>query len=589
MKLSAYANQELAKIFFEFGYYEDMKGTPFKPRAYEMASESMAAMGDEIKEAWKRGGVKELKKLPGIGQSIAEKIDEYYRTGKVKEYAAMKKKFPVDMWGLAAIEGVGPKTIRDLYKRLKIKNLKDLERAVRQKKIRHLPGFGEVSEARMARGIQMMKRATGRHLLGDVLPLADKIVERLRNVKGVKRCTYAGSLRRRKETVGDVDLLATSSEPKRVMDAFATLPEVMSVHEKGKTRASVRLKIGIDADIRVVPDEVYGAALQYFTGDKRHNVLLRQRALAKGFTLNEYGLFKLAKRGKKKAGKLIVCKTEEAIYSKLGMATPPPEIRIGEDEIEAAIKRKLPRIIPYGSVKGDLQVQTDWSDGAASIEEMANAARARKLSYMAVTDHTKSLGIAHGLDDKRVLKQIKEIKKLNRRMKGFTILTGTECDILKDGSLDLKDETLKKLDWVGVSVHSSFRLPKKEQTARVVRALSNPHADCLFHPFCRIINEREGIDLDFDEILAVAKKHRMILEINSLPDRSDLDAAHARAAIKAGIPLVIDTDAHHPDHFDYIPLGEAIARKAWARKADIVNTKSAKELLAFLAKKRKRR
>jgi DNA polymerase (family 10) len=592
MKLSAYANQELAKILFEFSYYETIKGTPFKPRAYEMASESLAALGDDVKTAWKKGGVKELKKLPGIGQSIAEMIDEFYRTGKVKEYIAMKKRFPVDIWGLAAIEGIGPKTIAVLHKKLKVKNLKDLERVVKQKKIQRLPGFGETSEARIARGIQMMKRASGRHVLGDVLPLANRIVERLKKVPGVKRCTYAGSLRRRKETVGDIDLLITSDDPKRAMAAFASLPEVASVHEKGKTRASVRLKIGIDADLRVVTDDVYGAALQYFTGDKRHNVLLRQHAQSKGYLLNEYGLFRQGTgrraQGKSTKKKLIACRTEEEIYKKLGMATPPPEIRVGEDEIEAAKKHTLPNLIPYGSVKGDLQVQTDWSDGVASIEEMAKAAKAQHLSYIAVTDHTHGLGVANGLDDKRVIKQIAAIKTLNRKLKGFTALTGTECDIRKDGSLDLKDETLKKLQWVGVSVHSAFRLSKTEQTARVLKAISNPNVDCLFHPTCRIIGQREGIEIDFDEILAAAKKHRVMLEIDCFPDRSDLDAANVKKAIKAGVMLAIDTDAHHPDHFAYIPLGESIARRGWARKADIVNTKSAKEVLAFLSKKRKR-
>lgn len=596
MKLSAYANQELAKILFEFGYYEDMKGTPFKPRAYEMASESVVALGDEIKKTWEQKGIKELKKLPGIGESIAAHIDEYYRTGKVEEYEAMKKKFPVDIWGLASIEGIGPKTIKELYEKLNIKNIKDLDAAIKTEKIRELSGFGALSEQRMLRGIKMMKRATGRHLLGDVLPLADRIVKRLKRVPGVKRCTYAGSLRRKKETIGDIDLLVTSDDPKRAMEAFVSLPEVVSVHEKGKTRGSVRLNIGIDADLRVVPDEVYGAALQCFTGDKRHNVLLRQHAQSKGYMLNEYGLFKsptqprnhATTQRKRKRGKLIACDTEEKIYKELGMATPPPEIRIGKDEIEAAKKHKLPKLIPYGSVRGDLQVQTNWSDGAASIEDMAKAAKKRGLNYMAVTDHTKHLSIANGLDDRKVLKQISAIRALNKKLKGFTVLAGTECDVLKDASLDLKNETLKKLEWVGISVHSSFRLSKNEQTARVVKAMSNPFADCLFHPFCRVIDEREGIELDFDEVLAAAKRYHVILEINAMPDRSDLDATHARAAIKAGVPLAIDSDAHHSDHFDYIPLGEAIARRGWARKTDIVNTKSAKELLAYLSKKRKR-
>jgi len=592
MKVSAYSSNALAKIFFEMGYYDEMHGVPFKPRAYAMASETIAAMGDDAHNAWKKGGIKALKELPGIGQSIAEKIDEYYRTGHVKEYEAMKKKFPVDIFGLASIEGIGPKTIFELYRLLKIKTLKDLKSAIAKKAIQKLPGFGEQSEDKIARGINMMQQASGRRLLADILPIAEKIVAHLKKIEGIKRCAFAGSLRRRKETIGDIDILATSSKPERVVDAFCALPDVQSIHERGKTRASVRLKIGIDADIRVVADNVYGAALQYFTGDKRHNVLLRERALTKGLTLNEYGLFRVKGKGSgvrgktREHGRLIACETEEEIYEALGMQTPPPEIRVGDEEIEAAIAHKLPNLIPYGSVRGDLQVQTDASDGSASITEMAKAAKAAGLDYMAVTDHTKALGFIHGLDDARVIKQIAEIKRINKTLKDFDILAGTECDILKDGSLDLKDATLAKLDWVGVSVHSAFRLPRKEQTARVIKAISNSHVDCLFHPTCRVIFGREGIDIDIDEVIAAAKKYRVAMEIDCFPDRSDLNASHVRACVRAGVPLVIDTDAHDPSHFRFIPFGEAIARAGWARKADILNTKSAKELRAWLAKKR---
>ncbi|MBD3251460.1 DNA polymerase III, partial [Candidatus Uhrbacteria bacterium] len=342
MKRSTHTHSELAKILFEIGYYEAMQDSPFKPRAYELASEALVAMGTEIKETWKKGGVKELKKLPGIGQAIAEKIDEYYRTGTVKSYQSLKKKFPVDIWGLASIEGIGPKTIKDLYDHLKVRTLKDLERVGKQKKIQKLPGYGMKSEEQMMRGLKMMRQSTGRHLLADILPIADRIVGKLKKVTGVKRCTYAGSLRRMKETIGDIDLLITTTEPKRAVEAFTSLPEVKSVHEAGRTRASVRLQIGIDADLRVVTDEVYGAALQYFTGDKRHNVLLRQHALSKGYTLSEYGLFKRSKRGSTNRSKPIVCKTEEVIYTKLGMSTPPPEIRTGDEEIERAKTKKLP-------------------------------------------------------------------------------------------------------------------------------------------------------------------------------------------------------------------------------------------------------
>ncbi len=575
-------------MLFEFSYRDAMLDVPFKPRAYQLASESIEALKDEVEVAWRKGGIKALKDLPGIGQSIAEKIDEFFRTGKIKEYEKMHKDFPVDIWGLSRIEGLGPKHIADLYRYLKVKNLEGLEWALEKHKVSTIPRWGEKSEAKLARGLELMQRASGRRLLGEILPLAEEIIAKLKKVKGVKRVAVAGSIRRRQETVGDIDLLATTSDPNRVMDAFVDLPFVESIHERGKTRSSVRLKIGIDCDLRVIPDQVYGATLQYFTGDKRHNVLLREYALSKGYTLSEYGLFRRSHGARSAKPKLIVCKTEEEIYKKLGMDTPPPEIRVGADEIEAAQKHKLPDLIPYGSVHGDLQVQTNWTDGDSSIEEMAKATKAAGLDYMAVTDHTKALAFIDGLDERRLAKQGKEIDRINKNLKGFTILKGTECDIHKDGSLDLSDAALAKLDWVGVSIHSSFNLSRTEQTKRIVKALSNPNVDCFFHPTCRLIGKREPIDYDFDEILAVAKKNHVALEIDCYPDRSDLNDSHVRAAVKAGVMLVIDTDAHAPEHFRFIPLGEAIARRGWASKKDILNTKPLKQLLVYLAKKHQR-
>ena len=590
--------ETLSKIFFEFSYRDAMLGVPFKPRAYELASESVSALKGDVEDAWRAGGIKALMDLPGIGKHMAEKIDEFFRTGKIKEYAKMRKEFPVDIWGLAQIEGLGPKHILEMYQRLKVKDLDGLKRAIAKHQLRDIPRWGEKSEAKIAKALDLMEKASGRKLLGDVLPVAEAIIATLSKIKGVKRCAVAGSIRRMQETVGDIDLLVTTTDPKTAMDTFVNLPDVQAVHEKGKTRSSVRLSMGIDADLRVVPDNVYGATLQYFTGDKRHNVLVREYALSKGYSLNEYGLFRLNRRsvGARRPPKdgqaavplrngLVACKTEEDIYRALGMDTPPPEIRTGGDEIEAAKKHALPDLLPYGSVKGDLQVQTSWTDGSASIEEMAKAAKKAGLSYLAVTDHTRSLAFINGLDDARVAKQGKEIDALNKKLKGFTVFSGTECDIRKDGSLDLSDKTLSKLDWVGVSVHSSFSLSRAEQTARIVKAISNPHVDCLFHPTCRIIGKREPIDLDMDEVIAACKKHRVALEIDCYPDRSDLRDLHVRMAVNAGVSLAIDTDAHSPDHFRFIRLGEAIARRGWATKADVLNTKNARQLLAYLAKK----
>lgn len=582
--------QELSKIFFEFAYYDEMQQIPYKPRAYQLASESLRALGDEmIKETWRKGGIQALKELPAVGQSIAEKIDEYLRTGRIEAYDTIKKDFPVDIWGLSRIEGLGPKHISDLYHHLKVKNLMELKQALTLHEVREIPGWGAKSEDKLRKSVGLMEHGSGRHLLGYILPVADEIVATLSQVKGVKRCVYAGSLRRKQETIGDIDLIATSSDPKRIMDVFTTLPHVETIHEKGLTRSSVRLKIGIDADIRVVPDAVYGATLQYFTGDKRHNILLREYALSKGYTLNEYGLFRLKTHPAGQATqKPIACKTEEQIYAKLGMDTPPPEIRIGNEELDAAREHRLPNLIRYGSVKGDLQVQTEWTDGKSSIEDMARAAKAAGLSYLAVTDHTKSLTFIGGLDEERVAEQSREIKHLNRRLRGFRILTGTECDILRNGALDLSDQTLAKLDWVGIAVHSLFDLPRDEQTRRVTKAMANPYVDCLFHPTCRLIGKREGLNLDMDEIIATAKAHHVALEIDAFPERSDLRDLHVRAAVRAGVMLVIDTDAHAPEHFRFMPLGEAIARRGWASKKGVLNTKSAKDLLAYLDKKKKK-
>lgn len=579
-------SQELAKMFFEFGYIDEMQGIPFKPRAYQLASESMTALKDDVEAAWRKGGIKALEELPGVGARIAEKIDEYFRTGHIKEYERTKKKYPIDIWGMAHIEGLGPKHILDLYTHLKVRNLEDLKRALEAHTVRAIPRWGAKSEEKLARGLGLMERATGRKLLGDILPMAEDIVARLRKVKGVKQVAVAGSIRRRQETIGDIDLLATTSDPKRVMDAFTSMPEVETVHERGKTRSSVRLTLGIDADLRVVPDNVYGATLQYFTGDKRHNVLLREYALSKGFTLNEYGLFRTKRKGREHGkGALVVCKTEEEIYTKLGMDTPPPEIRVGRDEIDVARKHALPDLIPYGSVKGDLQVQTDWTDGTASIEDMARAAQAAGLSYIAITDHSKSLAFVKGLDAKRLAEQGKEIDALNKKLKGFTVLKGIECEIKETGILDLPDAVLAKLDWVGVSVHSHFDLPRAEQTKRIIRAISNPHVDCLFHPTSRLIGRREPIDVDLEAIIAAAKKFRVALEIDAYPNRSDLRDTHVRMAVEAGVTLTIDSDAHAPAHVGFLRLGEAIARRGWATKKDVLNTKTLKELNAYLAKK----
>ncbi len=574
---------ELSKILLEFSIYHSIKGDAFKPRAYKLASESVAELGDDIKQTWRLGGIKALIALPNIGESIAKKIDEYFRSGKIKTYTKIKKEIPVNIFELSQIEGLGPKHINELWKFLKIKNIADLKKALQHGKLKSLPGWGIKSEQKIARQLNLYEQESNRMLLGDILPIANEIITSIQRIKEVKRCSYAGSIRRRQETCGDIDIIATGNNPKKIIDSFCLLPQIKSIHEKGSTKASVRLKIGIDADIRAVKDEVYGATLQYFTGNKRHNILLRQYAQQKGFILNEYGLFKLKQHNRKR--KLIACKTEEAIYKKLGMQTPPPEIRIGGDEIQMAKNHKLPKLIEYGSVQGDLQVQSNWSDGDSSIEELAKSAQILGLKYIAITDHTKSLKIANGLNENRLMRQGHEIEKLNKKFRNFKILKGVECDILKDGSLDLSNTALSKLDFVGISIHSHFNLSEKDQTTRVIKAMSNPHVHCLFHPTCRIIGKREAIKLDMQAIIATAKKYNVLLEINCMPNRMDLNDIWTREAIRAGVKLVINTDAHSTNHFNLLHLGESIARRGWAKKSDIINTKSIKQLQKFLSNK----
>ncbi len=440
-------------------------------------------------------------------------------------------------------------------------------------------------------------------LLSDALPLAEKIVGKLRRVKGVKKVVYAGSLRRMQETIGDIDMVAVTGEPKLIMDAFIRLPEVQSVHSKGEIMTSVRLKNGRDADLRVLPPKSFGAALQYFTGDKNHNIEIRKIAIKKGYKLNEYGLW----RGRKN----IAAETEEEIYEKLGLATPPPELRTASGEIGAAhfsflplskgelegVKirgggRGLPRLVGYGDIKGDLQMHTNWTDGGAAMEQMAEAARKMGYKYIAFTDHTKALAMTGGLDEKKLAQQAKEIDRLNSSIKNqkskIKIFKSAEVNILKDGSLDIKNDALAKLDIVSAAVHTNFHMTREEMTARIVKAMQNPYLNILIHPTGRIIGRREGYQIDIDEIIRAAKKYGVALEIDAYPNRLDLKDEYIRKAVSAGVKLVIDTDSHAPEHLQFIKYGIAQARRGWAKKSDILNTLPAEKLLKALKNLKKK-
>ncbi len=572
-------NQEVARILREIGEYLEMDDIPFKPRAYEKASSAIADLGTELRDIYAKGGLEALEKVPGVGISIAEKIEELLKTGRLKYYDGLKKKMPVDFSSFAGLEGLGPKSIKKLYEKLGIKNRMDLEKAAKAGKIRRLEGFGKKSEEKILAALEFAGKSSGRFLLGDVLPLSESIKERLAELKEVKRIIVAGSLRRRKETIGDVDILVISDRPKAVMDKFVSLKEVARVLAKGETKSSVQLKTGIDVDLRVVPEESYGAALNYFTGSKSHNVSLREMAVKKGWKLNEYGLFD--KKGKRIAGK-----TEEELYKTLGLRYIEPELREDTGEIAAAKGGKLPKLIGYGDLRGDLQTQTVWTDGTATIEEMALAAWRRGLEYIVITDHTKRLAMAHGLDAKRLAEQGKEIDSVNRKLRKrgarIKVLKGSECDILKDGTLDLPDSALSKLDVVGASIHSYFGLPAAEQTARLKKAMSNPNVDIIFHPTGRLIERRAPFDLDVKEIVSFAKKTGTVMEVDAFPDRLDLKDEYVRLCVEAGVKLAIDSDAHAPLHFDYLPYGIAQSRRGWAKKSDVVNAWPLEKMLKSL-------
>ncbi|MCS7200963.1 MAG: DNA polymerase/3'-5' exonuclease PolX [Patescibacteria group bacterium] len=573
------SNLELAKLLRLIGSYLEMKNVAFKPQAYQKASYSIEALDEDIGEYFKKFGQEGLEKLPGVGKSIAEKIVEYLKTGKIKELEELKKEVPVDLETLTSIEGIGPRIVYKLYQSLKVKNIDDLEKACQEHKIRNLPGFGEKSEQKILRSIKFFKEGSARFLLGHIMPVVEELVKYLSDSENVKKVVPAGSYRRRKETVGDIDLLAVSDKPHEVMEHFIHFDEVEHVYAKGSTKTMIRLKNGLDIDLRVVEEKSFGAALSYFTGSKEHNVALREIAISKGWKLNEYGLFD----GK---NKMIAGKTEEDIYQKLGMQYIPPEMRENKGEISLAQKNKLPKLIEYGSIRGDLQIQTNWTDGQNSIEEMVKAAIEHGLEYICITDHTKSLAMTGGCDEKKLLKQMAEIDKLNAKYKNkIKILKGAEVNILKDGTLDIKDEILAKLDFVGVAVHSHFNLPRDVQTLRIKKALINPYVDCLFHPTGRIINKRPAYELDIEEIIDTAKKYNKILEIDAYPDRLDLKDDHIRKCVEKGVKMVIDTDAHSFLHYVYLDLGVSQARRGWATADDILNTLSLKDFLRALNKK----
>jgi DNA polymerase (family 10) len=576
-------NRELAKIFDEIADFLEMEGVAFKPYAYQRAAIGLGSMEEDVENIYRKGGKKALEEIPGVGKSIAESIEEYLKTGKIKYYNFLRKKTPVNLEELIAVEGLGPKRVKFLYDKLGIANLKDLEESAKAHKISPLFGFGKKTEENILEGIEFLKRSQGRFLLGQILPKAKEIYEKLKNQKGVEQVSVAGSIRRMKETIGDVDFLVVSKKPKEVMDFFVSLPGVVKVWGKGATKTSVRIKEGFDMDIRVVPKKSYGAALQYFTGSKDHNIILRKIAIEKGLKLSEYGLFK----GKK----IIGGSTEEEIYRALGLAWIAPELRENTGEIQAALRQAqgklpgLPKIIDQKDIKGDLHIHSDWDGGVNSIKSLAKVAMSLGYEYLGISDHTKFLRIEHGLDEKMMEKRNKEIDKINERFTGqglkFKVLKGCEANILNDGSIDIKDEALAQLDFVIAGIHSNMKMEKDEMTKRIVGAMENPNVDIISHPTGRILKQRDAYEINLDRILEIAKKTGTILEINSSPDRLDLNDKNIRKAKEAGVKMVINTDAHQKDQLRLMAFGITQARRGWVEKEDIINCQPLDKLLKY--------
>jgi len=565
-------NQDIANIFYRIAEILEIQGeNPFKIRAYIKAAQTVESYTKELSEI---KDTEELKELPGIGEKIALKIKEIVETGRLEMYEKLKKSEFASLIALLDVPGMGPKHVRLVYDKFGIKTIDQLEKAARRGKLRDLPGLGEKTEQNILKGIEQDRRHKERFPLGVILPKAESIVSELKKVNEVKDVSLGGSLRRMKETIGDVDILVSSSKPKNVSDTFIKLPEVKNVLSKGSTKSSVVTKDGFQMDLRVVKPESYGAALHYFTGSKAHNIRIRSLGVERGLKINEYGVYK----GKRSIGG----KTEEEVFKSVGLPYIPPEIREDWGEIEAAQKGKLPHLVKLKDIRGDLHVHSNWTDGRSTIEEMAKAAQKFGYQYIALCDHSPTIGITNGLTPERIEKQKEEIEKLNQKFKGFKILRGAEVDIKSNGKMDFEDEILKELDIVVGAVHTKFTQPKEEMTKRIIQAIENPYVHIIAHPTGRLIGKRDPYEVDMDKLLDAAKANGKIMELNAYTDRLDLNDLHCRKAKEKGVKIAISTDSHWTEHLSWIRYGIATARRGWLEPEDVINTLPLENLMTVL-------
>jgi DNA polymerase (family 10) len=570
-------NQEIARIFNNIADLLEIKGeNPFRIRAYRRAALNIEALAKDIALLPKE----ELMNMPGIGQDLAGKIEEYAQTGTILFYENLKKEVPESLCMLLSVPGLGPKTAKQLHEKLHINNLNDLERFAREHKLAGLPGIKEKTEEHILKGIEMLKRGSERKPLGKVLPVANSILHYLQEQSPVGKLNIAGSIRRWKDTIKDIDILATSDDPKTVMNVFVNMPGLKDIIMHGPTKSSVIVHEGIQVDLRVVEDDCFGSAIAYFTGNRAHNIRLREMAVKAGLKINEYGIFN-GKDNRKLGGM-----EESDIYRILGLPYIHPELREDNGEIEAALAGNLPKPIEVDDIRGDLHVHTKWSDGSHDLHELIEAAQAKGYEYIAITDHSKGLGIAGGLSAERLIEEKREIDAVNKKLRGLRLLSGIEVDIRADGQLDLPDDVLRELDIVVASIHSGFRQSREQMTRRIISAMRNPYVSVIAHPTGRLIGEREPYDIDMDSILQAAAETGTAMEINSYPLRMDLNDTNARMAKEKGVAVVISTDAHITSQFDYMQYGVAIARRGWLEKDNIMNTLGYSLLMKELQKKR---
>jgi len=569
-------NKEVADIFNKVAALLEIKGdNPYRIRAYQKAAQTIEALTADVEELAKQG---KLEKLPGIGPDLASKIKEILKTGTLPLYEELKKDVPLILLNFLEIPGLGPKKVKVLYEKLGITNIEELERACKAHKIAKLPGFGWKTEENILKGIKLFREKTGRKPLGEILSLAEEIIETLKKESPVENIAVAGSIRRRKETVKDIDILITSIQPEKVMKKVTELSLVEEVIAFGETKTSVRLKTGIQMDVRVVEPDSWGAALAYFTGSKAHNIRVRELALEKGLKINEYGVFK----GDTK----IAGKTEEEVYASVGLPFIYPELREDRGEIEAALHGRLPKLVEYNEILGDAHVHSKYSDGTASLEEIMAKAEKLGLSWVAVCDHSQGLKVAGGLSIEDLFKKKKHIEELNKRSSKVKLIFGSEVDILSDGTLDYPDEILAEIDYVVAAIHTGFQQSEEQITNRIISALKHPLVHAIAHPTGRVIGEREPYAVNIPKILEIAAQYGKALEINAYYKRLDLNDINTRAAKEKGIPLIIGTDTHFIDQMEYLHLGTAVARRGWCEKSDILNTLTYEEFMAWLKKVR---